>query len=91
MLTYLTRLRQREDGFTLIELMIVMVVLGILSGIVLFGIGTFRIDATAKAEQVNQRQCATALVAWEVNHDTPPTNEDLQQYFPETGAPGECP
>ena len=35
-----------ESGFTLIELLIVIIVLGILAGIVVFGVGTFRADAT---------------------------------------------
>ena len=38
-----------EHGFTLVELLIVIVVLGILSGIVLFGVARFRSDATLAA------------------------------------------
>lgn len=39
--------RSREAGFTLVELLIVVVVLGVLSGIVLVGVGRFRSDANA--------------------------------------------
>lgn len=38
-----------DEGFTLVELLIVIVVLGILSGIVVFGVARFRTDATASA------------------------------------------
>jgi prepilin-type N-terminal cleavage/methylation domain-containing protein len=38
-----------EHGFTLVELLIVIVVLGILSGVVLFGVARFRGDATLAA------------------------------------------
>ena len=46
---HLRDVRKNEGGFTLIELLIVIVVLGILAGIVVFGVGTFRQDATAAA------------------------------------------
>ena len=41
--------RRGDRGFTLVELLIVIVVLGILSGIVLFGVARFRGDATLAA------------------------------------------
>ena len=41
--------RPDDRGFTLVELLIVIVVLGILSGIVLFGVARFRGDATLAA------------------------------------------
>jgi prepilin-type N-terminal cleavage/methylation domain-containing protein len=41
--------RARDGGFTLVELLIVIVVLGILSGIVVFGVARFRGDATLAA------------------------------------------
>jgi general secretion pathway protein G len=94
MLNYLIRLRQREEGFTLIELMIVMVVLGILSGIVLFGVANFRADAEVKATDVNARQCETAKVAWGAQNGLDPalaTAGDLAGYFNTGVLPGGCP
>lgn len=54
--------RRSEAGFTLIELLIVIVVLGILAGIVVFGVGTFRQDATDAAKAAD---CKTVSVAAE--------------------------
>jgi len=54
--------RRNEGGFTLIELLIVIVVLGILAAIVVFGVGTFRQDATDAAKAAN---CKTVNVAAE--------------------------
>jgi len=54
--------RRNEAGFTLIELLIVIVVLGILAGIVVFGVGTFRQDATDAAKGAD---CKTVSVAAE--------------------------
>jgi prepilin-type N-terminal cleavage/methylation domain-containing protein len=59
----IARLRSEEEGFTLIELMIVMIVLGILAGIVLFAVGTFDDDATASKNTANDRICKTASAA----------------------------
>ena len=54
---------RNEGGFTLIELMIVMVVLGILAGIVLFAVSNFKSDATTAKDNANTRICATAKAA----------------------------
>lgn len=48
-----SRSRRAEAGFTLVELLIVIVVLGVLAGIVLFGVGRFRSDANAAACQAD--------------------------------------
>ena len=55
--------RRNEDGFTLIELLIVIVVLGILAGIVVFGVGTFRQDATVAACEADAKTVEVAAEA----------------------------
>jgi prepilin-type N-terminal cleavage/methylation domain-containing protein len=60
------RTRSRDGGFTLVELLIVIVVLGILSGIVVFGVARFRTDAVAAgcaADVVTVTRAATAYDA----------------------------
>ena len=57
-----------ERGFTLLELMIVIVVLGILAGIVLFRVGGFRSEAMSSACATDVRTLATANAAYVVRH-----------------------
>src|SRR5207248_10647883 len=54
----------RDGGFTLVELLIVIVVLGILAGIVVLGLGTFRGDATTAACKADAKQVQTASDAF---------------------------
>jgi len=90
MLETMSRLR-REEGFTLIELMIVMVVLGILAGIVLFAVGTFSSDATTAKNNANDRQCKTAEAAYAAQNggNMPTLNSQIASYF--TGTAPSCP
>jgi prepilin-type N-terminal cleavage/methylation domain-containing protein len=60
-----------EEGLTLIELMIVMVVTGILAGIVLFAVGNFSTPATASKTLANTRICETAKAAYEAAMTNP--------------------
>jgi prepilin-type N-terminal cleavage/methylation domain-containing protein len=53
-----------DQGFTLVELLIVIIVLGILASIVVFGVAQFRTDATAAACKADQKQLATAADAY---------------------------
>ncbi|MEA3056255.1 MAG: ral secretion pathway protein, partial [Actinomycetota bacterium] len=53
-----------EGGFTLVELMVVLVVIGILAGIVLFGVGAFRSDARNSACRTDVRTLQTANAAY---------------------------
>jgi prepilin-type N-terminal cleavage/methylation domain-containing protein len=62
LLTRARTAREDEGGFTLIELLIVITVLGILAGIVVFGVATFRQDATDTAKSAS---CKTVSVAAE--------------------------
>jgi general secretion pathway protein G len=58
-----------DGGFTLIELMIVIVVLGILAGITIFGVGAFRSDARNAACRTDVRTLLTANAAYAAQHD----------------------
>ena len=57
--------RPGDRGFTLVELLVVIVVLGVLAGIVLFGVARFRSDATLAACKAD---VATVSVAADAYH-----------------------
>jgi prepilin-type N-terminal cleavage/methylation domain-containing protein len=70
--------RRPEAGFTLVELLIVIVVLGVLSGIVLFGVGRFRSDANAAACQADLSAVNAAADAYQaVTGNYPRALDDL--------------
>jgi prepilin-type N-terminal cleavage/methylation domain-containing protein len=54
---------RHEEGFTLVELLIVIVVLGILASVVLFAVGNARNDAESSACQTDYRVLQTAYEA----------------------------
>jgi general secretion pathway protein G len=58
------RCDQVEDGFTLIEMLIVIVILGILATIVLFATGTFTTNSKTAACSANAKIMNTAEAAW---------------------------
>ena len=62
----------REQGFTLIELLIVIVVLGILAGIVVFGVSTFRQDATTAACKADVKTVSVAADAYNAKNGAYP-------------------
>jgi prepilin-type N-terminal cleavage/methylation domain-containing protein len=63
-----------DQGFTLVELLIVIVVLGILSGIVLFGVARFRSDATAAACKADVATVNVAADAYDAQTGSYPAN-----------------
>ena len=66
--------RAGDAGFTLVELLIVIVVLGILSGIVLFGVARFRTDANAAACKADVATVNVAADAYDAQTGAFPAN-----------------
>jgi prepilin-type N-terminal cleavage/methylation domain-containing protein len=60
----LSAARNNDEGFTLVELLIVIVVLGVLASIVVFGVATFRTDAQTAACKADMKQLSTAADAF---------------------------
>lgn len=66
--TRVASLARDESGFTLVELLVVLIVLAILSTTILLGVGQFQNDAAAARDTVNARQCYTAKMASRVGY-----------------------
>ena len=64
--------RNEDSGFTLIELLIVITVLGVLAGIVVFGVATFRQDAKDQAKATDCKSVEVAAEAWNAKNGTYP-------------------
>ncbi len=64
MFARLQDIRRNHDGFSLIEMLIVIVVLGILAGIVVLGVGTFRKDAAQGACDAEAKTVKVAASAY---------------------------
>jgi prepilin-type N-terminal cleavage/methylation domain-containing protein len=68
----------REAGLTLVELLVVVVVLGVLAGIVVFGVGRFRSDTDAAACRADVSAVTAAAEAYTaVTGDRPREISDL--------------
>jgi prepilin-type N-terminal cleavage/methylation domain-containing protein len=59
---------QLDDGFTLMELLIVVVVLGILASIAILAVASFQNDANAAACTHDRRALQSALAAYQGQH-----------------------
>ena len=66
-----------DQGFTLVELLIVIVVLGILAGIVVFGVGKFRDDAAVAACNADVKTVSVAADAYDAGTGTYPADIDV--------------
>jgi general secretion pathway protein G len=65
--------RRGDQGFTLTELLIVIVILGILAGVVVFAVTRFSDDAKASACTADKKSIEVAVDAYKVkNNGAPP-------------------
>ena len=72
-----------QGGFTLIEMLIVVAIMGILGGVVALAMGNLLTKTTENACETERRTIETALDAYHVDHDAyPPALADLA-----TGSP----
>ena len=75
----LSRLNKRE-GFTLIELMIVIAIIGILAAIAIPQFSAYRTRSYNSAAQSDLRNSATAQEAYYVDHQTYTSISNLSSY-----------
>ena len=67
----------RQDGFTLVELLIVIVILGVLAGIVVFAVGNSKQDADTAACQATNKTVSVAAEAYKAKAGVYPTFAQL--------------
>lgn len=68
---------EESSGFTLVELLIVVVVLGVLAAVVVFDLGGVSASATVASCRADVHIVATAVRAYEAQNASAPTTADL--------------
>lgn len=63
-----------DEGFTLVEMLIVIVVLGILAGITVFGVATFKGDSETAACKADVKTVSIAAQAYNAQKGTYPAD-----------------
>lgn len=71
------RRRQPDRGFTLVELLIVIVILGILATVTVFAVRGVTDKGTENGEAADLRTLRTAVEAYYVDHRANPTEQEL--------------
>ena len=70
------RARAEEAGFTLVELLVVMLILGVVAGIVVFGVGGLNKASAAAACRADYKTVETAQTAYESQNGRPAPTVD---------------
>jgi len=73
---HLQRAKAEESGFTLIELMIVIVILGVLAGIVIFAVGGITDNGYVAACKSDVKTVDVAVEAYKAKNGSYPPNLD---------------
>jgi len=76
MLKKLRKLLKQPEGFTLVELMVVVVILGIISGIGIQQYGRIQEQARQSAHEANKRVIRSAAQLWAMTTSKPVANSD---------------
>ena len=81
MLKKIRKTLKSQEGFTLVELMIVVVILGILAGIGIQQYSKVQQDAQDRVDEANKKMIESAVSIYQMMNDTPPTSiSDLEGY-----------
>lgn len=73
----------RDDGFSLIELLVVILILGVLTAVVVFAVAGITEEGEDNACQAGARTLAVAVEAYFARHgggDIPATGTDAERY-----------
>lgn len=77
---------KNKKGFTLVELIVVIVIIGILAAVIIPRISGFTTSATDRAIQAEHRTIVSAIQMWQADQDNPATawptaGTDLNDYL----------